>query len=135
MFGRTWPETWTRDNPSLIHDNAYGFNFFQTPHYGWYESFPSGHTAAICAAAGVLWICYPRWRVAYGLVVALVAIGLIGSNFHFLGDIIAGGFLGASVAIVAVRLAGLEPRSRPRPGADTDAARSKSPELTPPARS
>lgn len=119
VFGRTWPETWTRDNPSLIHDNAYGFNLFQTPHYGWYESFPSGHTAAMCAAAGVLWICYPRWRIAYALFVALVVIGLIGSNFHFLGDIIAGGFLGVSIAVVAVRLAGLaHDRRAARPGRD-----------------
>jgi membrane-associated phospholipid phosphatase len=118
-FGRTWPETWTRDNPSLIHDNTYGFNLFHAPHYGWYESFPSGHTAAMCAAAGVLWICYPRWRIVYALFVALVVVGLIGSNFHFLGDIIAGGFLGASIAIVAVRLAGLaHGREKAHPGRD-----------------
>ena len=76
----------------------------------------------------MLWICYPRWRVAYALVVALVPIGLIGSNFHFLGDIIAGGFLGASIAIVAVGLAGLAPARPQSDAAGRDA-------VTPPARS
>jgi membrane-associated phospholipid phosphatase len=134
VFGRTWPETWTLDNPSLMHDNAYGFNLFHVPHYGWYESFPSGHTAAICAAAGVLWICYPRWRILYALFVVLVVIGLIGSNFHFLGDIIAGGFLGVSIAIVAVRLAGLtHGRETAHPGLDpgSKAARGKDPNKKP----
>lgn len=107
VFGRTWPETWINNNPSLIHDGAFGFN----PLHGGagYESFPSGHTAAICAAAAVLWICYPRFRAIYTLCVAAVVIGLIGANYHFLSDIIAGGFLGASVAIVAVKLAGVTP--------------------------
>jgi hypothetical protein len=40
-FGRTWPETWIGDNPSLIRDGVYGFHLF---HGGrGYESFPSGH--------------------------------------------------------------------------------------------
>jgi len=45
VFGRTWPETWTRNNPSLIRDGVFGFNPFTTG--SGYESFPSGHTAAI----------------------------------------------------------------------------------------
>ena len=28
MFGRTWPETWIGNNPSLIRDGVYGFFFF-----------------------------------------------------------------------------------------------------------
>jgi membrane-associated phospholipid phosphatase len=116
VFGRTWPETWVQGNPSLIRDGAYGFNLF---HKGdWYEAFPSGHTAAICAAMTVLWICYPRWRPVYALAIAMVVIGLIGANFHFVSDIIAGGFIGVSVGWVAVMLTGLAPAT-----------------LTPPARS
>ena len=53
-FGRTWPETWVRDNPSLIRDGVYGFNPF---HGGpGFAAFPSGHTAAICAVMSVLWL-------------------------------------------------------------------------------
>jgi hypothetical protein len=28
VFGRTWPETWVNNNPSLIHDGVFGFNPF-----------------------------------------------------------------------------------------------------------
>jgi membrane-associated phospholipid phosphatase len=118
VFGRTWPETWTRGNPSLIHDDRFGFNLFQAPKDGWYESFPSGHSAAICAAMTVLWICYPRWRAVYALLIAAVVVGVIGANYHFLSDIIAGGFLGTSIAIVAVRLAGLAQDRKARPASD-----------------
>ena len=101
-FGRTWPETWVRDNPSLIRDGVYGFNPF---HGGpGYASFPSGHTAAICAVMSVLWICYPRFRPIYALCVLAVAVGLVGADYHFLGDIIAGGFIGVSTGWIAVAM-------------------------------
>jgi membrane-associated phospholipid phosphatase len=131
VFGRTWPETWTHNNPSLIRDGAYGFNPFRVG--AGFESFPSGHTAAICAAMTVLWICYPRFRVLYGVLIAAVVVGLIGANYHFLSDIIAGGFVGTSVAIVTVRLAGLAPE-RPS-AAHSGAADVQARVLTPPARS
>jgi membrane-associated phospholipid phosphatase len=100
VFGRTWPETWINNNPSLIRDGVFGFNPF---HAGsGYDAFPSGHTTAVCAAMSVLWICYPKWRPLYALVVAAVVIGLIGANFHFLSDIIAGAFIGASTGWIAV---------------------------------
>jgi membrane-associated phospholipid phosphatase len=94
IFGRTWPETWTNNNPSLIHDNVYGFNFFHSGQA--YSSFPSGHTNAICAVMAVLWFAYPRYRALYIVPVAAVIIGLIGADFHFVSDIIAGGFIGTS---------------------------------------
>lgn len=102
VFGRTWPETWINNNPSLIRDDVYGFNFF---HGGaGYMSFPSGHTTVTCAVMAVFWICYPRYRPLYAAIVAAVAIGLMGANYHFLSDIIAGGFLGASTGWITVLL-------------------------------
>ena len=102
VFGRTWPETWTNNNPSLIHDGVYGFNPF---HGGsWYGSFPSGHTAAMCAVMSVLWLCYPKFRPLYGTFVALVVGGLIGANYHFVSDIVVGGFVGASTGYGTVLL-------------------------------
>ena len=99
-FGRTWPETWVRNNPSFIQDGIYGFNPF---HGGeGYASFPSGHTTAICAVMSVLWICYPRFRILYAACIAAVAIGLVGADFHFLADVIAGGFLGATIGWLTV---------------------------------
>jgi membrane-associated phospholipid phosphatase len=101
-FGRTWPETWTRNNPSLIRDHVYGF----FPFHGGpgYASFPSGHTTVVCAVMTVFWICYPRFRPLYALAMAAVAIGLVGANFHFLSDVIAGAFLGVSVGWISVAL-------------------------------
>lgn len=102
VFGRTWPETFVQSNPSFIRDGAYGFNFF---HGGpGYASFPSGHTTAICALVSVLWITVPRGRPIYVLTVLAVVIGLIGADYHFLSDIIAGGFLGTSIGWMTVAL-------------------------------
>jgi membrane-associated phospholipid phosphatase len=94
VFGRTWPDTFRDNNPSFLRDGTYGFNFFHGGHA--YASFPSGHTAVTCAVITVLWIYFPRWRPLYALAVAAVAIGLIGANYHFLSDVIAGGFVGVS---------------------------------------
>ena len=91
VFGRTWPETWF-ENISLIRDGAFGFNLFHGGHD--YASFPSGHLVAVGSVMSVLWIYYPRARVLYGVCIGLVVIGLIGANYHFLSDMIAGGFLG-----------------------------------------
>ncbi len=100
VFGRLWPDTWVKNNPSFIHDGAYGFNFF---HGGpGYASFPSGHTAATCALISVLWTLYPKLRPLCVLIVLAVAVGLIGANYHFLSDVIAGGFVGVSTGWMTV---------------------------------
>ena len=101
-FGRNWPETWTHGNLSFIRDGAYGFHPFHGG--GAYASFPSGHATMICTVMTVLWICYPRFRPVYALCVAAVAVGLVGANFHFLSDVIAGGFLGLSAGWIGVAL-------------------------------
>jgi membrane-associated phospholipid phosphatase len=102
VFGRTWPDTWVQNNPSFIHDGVYGFNFF---HGGpGYASFPSGHTAAICAVLSVPWVLYPKLRPLYALVVLVVAVGLLGADYHFLSDVIAGGFAGTSTGWMTVAL-------------------------------
>jgi len=80
-FGRYWPDTWIRHNPSLIQDDAYGFHPFHeeiSDEEGWYGSFP-------------------------------VAVGLIGMNYHFVGDVVAGAFVGGLVGVCAARFAGLAP--------------------------
>ncbi len=94
VFGRTWPDTWSQKNMSFIQDGAYGFNFF---HRGiQYESFPSGHMAITCAVLFVLWRFYPAWRKLYIFGALAAAAGLVGANYHFLSDVIAGGFVGVS---------------------------------------
>jgi membrane-associated phospholipid phosphatase len=92
LFGRTWPETWVGNNPSWIHDGVYRFEPLHGGK-GW-AAFPSGHMAIITAPCTVLWI---------GLILA-VAIGLIASDYHFVGDMIAGTFVGWACGIGAVAL-------------------------------
>ena len=102
VFGRTWPETWVQNNPSLIRDGAYGFNLF---HGGpGFASFPSGHLTVTCAVISVLWMLYPKLRALYGCVVLAVVIGLIGADYHFLSDIIAGAFIGVSTGWMTTAL-------------------------------
>jgi len=97
VFGRYWPETWIHNNVSLIRDHAYGFNLF---HKGTaYQSFPSGHTANTAAIVTVLWVAYPRFRWVSVVLSAAVVIGLLADNYHFLSDVIAGGWLGGTVAL------------------------------------
>ena len=96
-FGRTWPRY---HEPSLIHDGVYGFNFFHAGNA--FESFPSGHVGSICALLVVLWMFYPRFRLVYAACVAAMAIPLVVANYHFLSDVIAGGFLGSSTAVLVV---------------------------------
>ncbi len=98
-FGRTWPETWINGNPSFFRDGAYGFvPFHGGP--GWF-AFPSGHATTICAAAAAASILWPRGRPFYALATILVAIGLIGADYHWLSDIIAGGALGTAFGLSA----------------------------------
>jgi len=102
IFGRTWPETWSQGNPSLIRDGVYGFFPFHGGE-GW-SSFPSGHTAAIAAVAGVLWWRVPGLRALWAVLVALTAAGLLCGNIHFLGDIIAGAYLGFAIGWATLAL-------------------------------
>jgi len=104
-FGRTWPETWTDHNPSWISDHAYGFHPFHGGE-GWF-SFPSGHTTMITAFAAVLWQRVPSLRWLAVTLVLLVVLGLFGADFHWIGDMIAGAFLGTGTAVGVVTFSGL----------------------------
>lgn len=102
VFGRYWPLTWTHHNPSWIGSGDYGFHFF---HYGsWYQSFPSGHTTVVFTVMTIVWLVYPKWRMVSVLCCLMVVAGLLGMNYHFVSDIIAGSFLGAIIGTYAVRL-------------------------------
>ena len=94
-FGRTWPDTWLGNNPSFLRDGVYGFHFFHGGRA--YASFPSGHMAVTCAVLSVLWFFYPAWRTVYVIVGVPVAAGLVGANYHFVSDVIAGSFVGISI--------------------------------------
>jgi membrane-associated phospholipid phosphatase len=101
-FGRTWPETWTSNNPSFITDHVSYFAPFHGG-LGW-SAFPSGHetvTAAFCAA---LWILAPRLRGLCVPIMLVVAVGLICADEHWLSDVIAGGLFGWLVGVLVAKV-------------------------------
>ncbi len=101
-FGRTWPETWVNNNPSYFGNGTYGF--FPFHHGTGWASFPSGHTTAIAAFAGALWFLWPQLRWLGALLTLAVAAGLLGADYHWLSDIIAGAIVGGSTGAAAARL-------------------------------
>jgi len=121
VFGRTWPETWINNNPSLIADGVYGFHPF---HFGSaYQSFPSGHAATTFAVVSILWLSQPRWRWLYATVGGIVCVALVGLNFHFVGDVIAGAMLGSITGVYATRLFRLQAAAEQDRVRDADADR------------
>lgn len=113
VSGRDWPETWINNNPSLIRDRAFGFHPF---HYdGNYGSFPSGHTARTAAMAAVAWIAWPKWRCAAIAATGAVGAGLVAMNYHFVGDVIAGAFVGSIVGAYTARCCGVAGRAEVAP--------------------
>ena len=101
LFGRTWPHV-------LIVYDIYEFEFFHAG--GQFGSFPSGHTSAICAFLSVLWTWYPRYRALYAACIAGAAGVLVIGGYHFVGDVIAGGFVGVSCGLFVSSWWGREKR-------------------------
>lgn len=101
-FGRPWPETWVNNNPSWIGTGTYGFFPFHGG-AGW-ASFPSGHTTSIAAPCAFLCYAVPRLRAVWLALPSLVVVGLLGCDYHFLSDCVAGAGLGAAIAVAALAL-------------------------------
>ena len=99
--GRTWPETWINNNLSWVADGVFSFEPFHGGQ-GW-ASFPSGHTVAITAPMAVLWLAWPQGRRIWAGLVAVEVIGLLGANFHWLSDILAGGAIGIASGVTVWR--------------------------------
>lgn len=106
VFGRYWPETWTRDNPSLIGTGTYGFHPFQRGDD--VGSFPSGHACRILGFGGVWMIAMPSTRLVTIVLSVPMLVSLVATDYHFVSDVIAGSVLGALVAAYAVHLARLK---------------------------
>lgn len=105
VFGRDWPATWINNNPSLLGDGAYGFHFFQGDEE--FGSYPSGHMARMAGFFAVFATAYPRSRGVAGLWLVSLAVALVGMNYHFLGDVLAGTILGGVVGAWAAALSGV----------------------------
>jgi membrane-associated phospholipid phosphatase len=94
LFGRPMPEV-------FFSTGAKGFHWW---HRALDNSFPSGHAVQIASVITVLWILYPRLRVVWALIAAIVFLMLIFGNWHFVSDVIAGAFLGCFGASVITGL-------------------------------
>lgn len=111
-FGRTWPETWIKDNPSLIRDGVMAFAPFHGGP-GW-ASFPSGHTtSAVAPATALVMSSRSPWRWLGLLPCCLVAIGLYGADYHFVGDIVGGALVGSLCAAITVAMLAEHRRAGP----------------------
>lgn len=101
-FGRAWPETWVGNNPSLISNDVFGF----FPFHGGagFASFPSGHETVVCAVAACLWVLVPRFRPIWAVGPIVVALGLLGADYHFVSDVLAGAVLGAALGMFCARV-------------------------------
>ena len=106
-FGRAGPGIWIGDSQSLIANGDYGFHPFDCGET--FLSFPSGHAAATFAVISILWLSRPRWRLLYVLVGGVVCVALVGLNYHFVGDVIAGAMLGSVTGAFATRIFRLRP--------------------------
>ena len=89
LFGRMNTRAWL-ENPVDL-----SFHWFHGG--GEYSSFPSGHMAVFTTLAVACWLFFPKYRVACLAVIVGLGIALIATDYHFLSDVIAGGYLGLVV--------------------------------------
>lgn len=70
------------------------------------DSFPSGHTAALSAAAAVAWAYHPAW--ALGLVGASAVVGAarVAAGVHYASDVLVGILAGGFSGWLVLRLFG-----------------------------
>jgi len=102
--GRHRPQ-YLRDEPEI--SNPDRRTVFAGPYKGYtqsqFQSFPSGHAAAIFAFAGVVTMVYPWTALPMLLLACGVAISRICSERHFLSDVYFGAWLGVVCAFNTVR--------------------------------
>jgi len=96
-------------DPDYVQDRIYGFDWLHGVHGR--DAFPSGTTAVAAAILIVLWIRIPRLRAVWAAMLALIAAGLVATNYHFVADVIGGAFLGVSIAWMTVLLLQAAPSS------------------------
>ncbi len=84
-FGRTPARFW------LLAGVPLEFNWFKEFGNG---CFPSGHMTVFTAFGTALLLYYPQYRRTVLVVLILLGIILVATDYHFLSDVIAGAYLG-----------------------------------------
>lgn len=85
VFGRTSPREWLFNRKPLT------FNWFN----GWSGSFPSGHMVVFAAFGVAVLIYFPQFRKMTLILLSLLGIALVVTDYHFLSDVMAGAYIGA----------------------------------------
>jgi hypothetical protein len=86
-------------NPAdVVHGAGHSFNFWMGSDR---STFPSGHMVLAAAFAGVFMRLYEASIRLFSALLLIAAGLLLVGDWHFLSDIISGGFLGASAGILA----------------------------------
>ena len=88
VFGRTDPRNW------LIYNDQLTFHWFK--HLS--GSFPSGHMVVFTAFGTGILIYYPEYRRVVVIFLTLLGVALVGTDYHFLSDVISGAYLGIITA-------------------------------------
>jgi membrane-associated phospholipid phosphatase len=105
VVGRVTTRYW------LSHQHLYDLHWLHGR--GRYTGFPSGHMAVFTVLAIATAKFYPRTRMACWVLLAALAVALILTDYHFVGDVIAGAYLGF---LVVWALDAYLPTRSPSPG-------------------
>jgi len=89
LFGRMNTRSWL-ENPV---DRS--FHWFHGG--GEYGGFPSGHMAVFTTLAVACWFFFPKYRAICLAAIGGLGVALIATDYHYLSDVIAGGYLGLAV--------------------------------------
>jgi membrane-associated phospholipid phosphatase len=89
LFGRIETRAWLKDAAS------HRLLWFQADND--HAGFPSGHMTVFAALAAACWIYFPRRRALAFSIILPSGLAMIATNYHFLSDVIAGGYLGLAV--------------------------------------
>lgn len=94
-FGRINTRVW------LLVAGPLDFRMFQGT--GDRGGFPSGHMTVFTAFFAAVWCCYPRYRLLSASLTLTLGAALIGTDYHFFSDVIAGFYAGLLVTAVTCR--------------------------------
>ncbi|MDR3581153.1 MAG: phosphatase PAP2 family protein [Oryzomonas sp.] len=104
-FGRINTREW------LHTPQAYGFHWFSGAEH--HSGFPSGHMLVVTAMVAVVWRFHPRYRPACLVLLSVLALAMIATNYHFVSDVIAGVYVGLVVEACTCRVVGRKYRFLP----------------------
>jgi hypothetical protein len=86
-------------NPSAVLDGSrHAFNLLSGSTY---SSFPSGHMVLAGAFAGAFMRLYRKSVPLFSTLLFIAGLLLVGGDWHFVSDVIAGSFLGVSAGLLA----------------------------------